>query len=643
MNLQFPRLFEPFHLGHLELKNRIVMPPMVTNYGSVDGFVTTQLKDYYAARAQGGVGLIIVEAICVESHAGKGLVRQLLIDDDRFIPGLTDLVQAVKQHGAKIAIQLHHAGSEAQKSITGEQPVAPSAIPKPGHEMPRELTTEEVDGLVLSFAKAAHRAKIAGFDGVEIHGAHGYLIAQFLSSFFNKRPDLYGGEIEGRAKFLIQTIKEARALVGEEYPVWCRINGREFGPEGGLTSEEAAQVARMAQIAGSDAIHVSVFGYGISPRTAPPMAQPPGNLIRFTETIKAAVNIPVIAVGRITPQIAEKAIEKKSADLFAIGRGLIADPELPNKGFLGELDRIRPCIGCMTCLDCVGNWRQPMRCLVNPTVGREAESIIQKTDASKKVFIIGGGPAGMEAARVSALRGHDVVLYDKGEKLGGQILLASVPPYKQALATFAEYQSSQLSKLGIKTEIGREASASLVEDLQPDVVIMATGVKSLVPRIPGIDKACVVAAVDVLAGKAEIGDKIAVIGAELVGSETAEFLADKGKNVTLMRRGGEIATKVNPRSRDHLLARLSAKGVMVLTGVQYREITDHGVIITTREGKSQTVEADTIVLAAGSVIDPELYIALKDKVPEFYRIGDCVNPSNIMSAVTDGYFTALKI
>jgi len=616
---------------------------MVTNYGSEEGFVTEQLKDYYAARARGGAGLIIVEATCVESHAGKGLVRQLLIDDDRFVPGLKDLVQVVKQHGAKIAVQLHHAGSEGQQSITGVQPVAPSPIPKPGHEMPRELTTYEVDELVLSFARAAKRAQSAGFDGVEMHGAHGYLIAQFLSSFFNRRSDLYGGDIEGRARFLTEIIKKTRGLVGKEYPVWCRINGREFGPEGGLTGEEARQVARMAQRAGSDAIHVSVFAYGISPRTAPPMAQPPGNLIRFAETVRTAVDVPVIAVGRITPEIAEKAIEEERSELMAIGRALIADPELPNKAASGKIDEVRPCVGCMTCLDYVVNWRQPMRCVVNPTVGREAECVIQRTDKSKRVLIIGGGPAGMEAARVSALRGHEVVLYDKGQILGGQLLLASIPPYKQSLKTFAEYQCSQLSGLGVRIELGRQVSAALVEDTQPDVVIMATGVKSMVPQIPGIDKANVVAAVDVLAGKEEVGDTVAIIGAELVGCETGEFLADKGKNVTLMRRGDEVATKVNPISREHLLARLSAKGITVLTGVQYHEITDQGVTITTREREARTVEADTIVLAAGSVFDPELYLAMEGKVPELYRIGDCVDPSNIMSAVTDGYFTALKI
>lgn len=643
MSARFRRLFQPFRLGRLELRNRIVMPPMVTSYGSEDSLVTEQLKDYYAARARGGVGLVIVEAACVDAPAGKIIKRQLQIDDDRFVPGLTELAQAVKEQGARVAIQLHHAGSEARSSLTGLQPAAPSPIPKPGLEMPRELTTEEVGELVLCFARAARRAQSAGFDGVEIHGAHGYLIAQFLSSFFNRRSDVYGGGIRGRARFLIETIRATRELVGGQYPVWCRLNGREFGAEAGLSTEEAQQAARMAQDAGADAIHVSVFGYGVSPYAAPPMAQPPGNLVRFAEAVKSAVNVPVIAVGRIDAGTAEKVIEEGRADLVAIGRALIADPELPNKAASGKLDEIRPCIGCWTCVDCVISWREPLRCVVNPAAGREQEGVVRRADRPKKVLVVGGGPAGMEAARVSALRGHHVVLYEAGQRLGGQLLLASIPPYKEVLETFADYQRSQLSALGVRVELGQHVSAALVEEARPDVVVLATGVRQAAPQIPGIDRPNVVTAVDVLTGKAEVGDKVAIIGAELVGCETAEFLAAGGREVTLMRRGDEVATKVNPTVREHLLARLSASGITMLTGVRYQEITDRGVIIMTGEGKRQTVEADTVVLAAGSSPDTELYQALEGKVPELKLVGDCVEPRNIMSAVAEGYFVALEI
>ncbi|MCK4581637.1 MAG: FAD-dependent oxidoreductase, partial [Dehalococcoidia bacterium] len=633
MSLQFPRLLQPFRLGQLELRNRIVMPPMATRFSSEDGFVTEQLRDYYAARARGGVGLVIVEASCVDAPAGKGWQSQLMIDDDRFVRGLAELVHVVKEQGAKIAIQLHHAGSEARSSITGVQPVAPSPIPRPDREMPRELTTEEVSELVLRFATAAQRADSAGFDGVEIHGAHGYLVAQFLSSFFNKRSDVYGGGIERRASFLSEIIQRTKELAGREYPVWCRMNGREFGAQAGLSTEEAQEVARMVQNAGAEAINVSVMAYGVSPRTAPPMAQPPGNLVRFAEAIKSVISIPVIAVGRIDPATSETVIEEGRADLIAVGRALIADPELPNKAASGKLDDIRPCIGCQTCLDCITTWHEPVRCVVNPAVGKERECAVQRADSPKKVFVVGGGPAGMEAARVSALRGHNVVLYDRGETLGGQLLLASIPPYKEVLETFANYQRTQLSRVGVKVELGQEVSAALVEEAKPDAVILATGMRLLVPQIPGVDRSNVVSALDVLAGKVEVGNKVAVIGAEVVGCETAEFLAEKGKKVTLMRRGEGMATKLNPTSREHLLARLEAKGVTMLTGVQYQEITDEGVIITTRQAESQTVEADTVVLAAGSLPDTELYEALKGKVPELCLVGDCVEPRDVMSAV----------
>jgi 2,4-dienoyl-CoA reductase-like NADH-dependent reductase (Old Yellow Enzyme family)/thioredoxin reductase len=643
MNSPFPQLFQPYHLRNLDLRNRIVMPPMVTNYASPNGFVTDRLRDYYAARARGGVGLVIVEATCVESRAGRGFKGQILIDDDRFLPGLRELTREVKAHGAKIAVQVHHAGSETGSRLIGVQPVAPSPIPKPGGEVPRELTTAEVESLIQRFAKAAQRAQRAGFDGVEIHGAHGYLIAQFLSSFFNRRTDAYGGGIEGRARFLTETIRAAKKLTGEEYPVWFRMNGREFGPEGGFTGEEAQKVAQMAQEAGADAVHVSAFAYGISPRATPPMAQPPGNLVRFAETVKRAVTIPVIAVGRIDPPTGEAVLKENRADLVAIGRALIVDPELPQKAATGRLEQVRPCIACQTCFDCIEAWREPLRCAVNPAAGRERESVVHRAERRKKIFVVGGGPGGMEAARVGALRGHDVVLYERAQELGGQLLLAAVPPHKAILARLVAYQRSQLPAVGVRVELGRGVDASLVDEVKPDVVILATGAENTVPRISGVENPRVATAVDVLAGKADVGQKVAVIGAELVGCETAEFLADAGRQVTVMRRGDEVATKVNPTNREHLLARLAAKGIAVLTGVRYQEITDHGVVIATREGETRTIAADTVVLAAGSSVNDELYRNLEGKVAELCRVGDCVEPRDILSAVTEGYFTALGL
>jgi len=643
MSTDFSELFQPFRLGQIKLRNRIVMAPMVTHYSTDEGFVTEQLKNYYVARARGGVGLVIVEATCVDDQVGESFKRHLRINDDSHLPGLAQLVRAVKQEGAKIAIQLQYAGVEASLDQTGVQKVAPSPIARPNGEMPRGLTIQEVGELVLRFAKACHRAKKAGFDGVEVHGAHDYLLAQFLSSFFNRRSDIYGGGIKERARFLSEIIQSSKELVGQEYPVWCRLNGCEFGAQSGITTQEVQEVAKIAQNAGADAIHVSVMAYGVSPRSAPPTAQPPGNLIRFAEGVKRVVNIPVIAVGRIDPMTAEKALEEKRTDLISIGRALIADPEVPNKIASGKIEQIKPCISCWTCFDCVRAWNGPLRCAVNPIVGKEKECIIQRADRQKNVLVVGGGPAGMEAARVSALRGHNVTLYDQGQYLGGQLLLASIPSHKKVLETFVDYQREQLSAVGVKVKLEQKVSASMVEEAKPDVVILATGARQIIPQISGIDRPTVILAQDVLAGNAKVGNKVAIIGAELVGCEVAEFLIDKGSSVILMRRGENAATDVNPTIREHLLARLAAKGVTMLMGVLYQEVTDQGITITTKEGKRQIVEVDTVVIAAGNSPDAELSEALDGKVPELYLVGDCVEPRNIMSAVAEGYFAALEV
>ncbi len=646
MSVRFRNLFQPIRLGELELKNRIVMAPMVTNY-SDNGFVTEQIKEYYSARARGGVGMVIVEACCVEAPAGQISRGQLRIDDDGFIAGLSELATAVKQNGARIMLQLHHAGSQTTSGITGVQPVGPSQIPlpAPGSEMPRELSTEEVGALVLRFAEAALRTQKAGFDGVEIHGGHFYLVAQFLSSYLNNRSDAYGGDIEGRSRFLMEILRATRALVGGRYPVLCRIDS--CNPLAELDSTEAQKIAQMAQDAGADAIDASVF---LMMFASAPLTDPAGNLVHYVEAVKNAITIPLMGGGGLQFSTAERIIGEGKVDMVAFGRPLLADPELADKLASGKSDEIRPCIACMTCVDCVLNQEcgikihdNPLKCAVNPAVGREPECAVQRADTPKKVFVVGGGPAGMEVARVSALRGHQVALSDKGQKLGGQLLLASVPPHKEAIEVFADYQRTQLSKLGVNVRRGEEIDSGLVEKAEPDVVILATGARSAAPQIPGINGPNVVSALDVLAGEADTGDNIAVIGAELVACETADFLAENGKKVTLMRRGEEVATKMAWPVRGLLLGGLSGKSVTMLTGVRYEEINDQGVVITTKDGEKQVVEADTVVVAAGSSPNIELRNSLEGKVPELYFVGDCVAPRNIMFAMADGFFTGLKV
>lgn len=652
-NPQFEKLFEPARIGQMELRNRIVMPPMVTRYASEGGYVTERISNYYGARAQGGVGLIIVEATYVHSR-GQAFANQLGISDDRYIAGMRKLVQSIHKHGAKAALQLHHAGMQARPRITGMQPVAPSPVPKSMglldlvDEIPKELTAEEIAEIVSCFAQAAVRAKKAEFDGVEIHGAHSYLFAQFLSRAFNRRQDSYGGDLRNRARFLVDVIEVVRQAVGEAYPVWCRINGKEYGIEGGTTVEEGREIARLAQIAGADAIHVSgrcLFNIVCtSPAIWGPLPLESGMFIELAQGIRKMVSVPVIAVGRIAPEVGERLLERGEVDFIAMGRDLLADPEFPNKLASGRSGDITPCIVCMRCVD---DLRIPteagIRCSVNATLGREGEHSITPSKEPKRVLVVGGGPAGMEAARVASLRGHQVTLYEKENRLGGQLVQAAIPPRKDGIAGLTRYLETQIKKLGVKVELGQELTAALVQELKPDAVIIATGAIPLTPDIPGMSKAQVVHAGDILENRVAVGDRVVVIGGELVGCETAEFLAEKGRKVTVTRRGPEMALGVGASLREQLLKRLDSRRVTLLTGVKYGQITPQGLMLTTKEGEKRTIEADTIVLAAGSSPNRKLFDELVGKVSEIHLVGDCVEARKIRDAIAEGFRAACEI
>ena len=648
------RIWDHFRIAEMELKNRILIPPMVTQYASKEGYVTERIKNYYEARARGGAALIIVEGAYVHPR-GQGLVNLLNISDDKCISGMSELVQVIHRHRTKAALQIYHCGRKSTSQLIGMLPVAPSPIACPDlgnnveGEVPKELTIDEIAEIVACFAKAALRVKKAGFDGVEIHGAHAYLIDQFLSRFANKRQDDYGGSLPNRARFLIEIIKAVREAVGKSYPVWCRIHGKFYDDEG-TTLEEAQQTSRMAQEAGADAIHVSAFGGG-SPvfATAPKFV--PAVIADLAEGIKKSVTIPVMAVGKITPEAGEKILEEGKADLIAIGRGTIADPELINKVASGKSEDITPCIDCCGCLDdimsTIAGSRVPavigIRCRVNAAAGKEKEYKIIRAKRPRKVLIIGGGPAGMEAARVAALRGHKVTLWEKEARLGGQLNQAVMPPHKHRIGPLTNYFQTQLKKLGVNVMLNKAATTVMIEEFKPDVVILATGIKPLVPKIPGLDKVHVVQAGDVLENRVEIGDRVIVIGGELIGCETAEFLADKGKRVTVMRRGPEMALGVGFMYRTAFLNRLLEKGVNLLPGIRYDEVIPGGLVFTTKEGNRKTIEADTIVLATGSTPDKELYDEIKSKGFKVCLAGDCVEPRTIREAIADGYRTGLEI
>jgi len=625
--MEFKALFTQGEIGNMRLRNRIIMPPMGTRLAGEDGSVTRNIIDYYGERARGGAGLIIVECTSVDSPRGLGIWHQLVIDDDRFIPGLSELSGVIKKHGACAAIQLQHAGSGALSWLTKVPAVGPSAVNPFGGEPPLELTVEEIGELVDRFGSAARRAREAGFDGVEIHAAHGYLFSQFLSPLTNKRCDSYGGSIENRARFMLEVLRAAREQAGSDYPVWCRINGAEVGVQGGQTKSEGVALAKMLEQAGAAAVHVSARGHGVYMNTSIPNS--PGALVRLAEGIKSEVGIPVITVGRVTPEIGEAVLRDGKTDFVAMGRAHIADPQMPDKISSGRMDEVVPCISCYECAT-----QGTMTCSVNPDAGAEGKCSIGGADKRKKVCVIGGGPAGMQAAKIAALRGHMVILLEQSKRLGGQLIPAAIPPCKESMADLNNYLASQMRKLGIQIRLGEKADVHYINELKPDAVIIATGSKPLVPDIKGIDSGNVVTAVDVLLARVKPGNRVVIIGGEKVACETALYLSEAGKNVAMTRRGPRMATSVTPWLKRWLLDTLYHNGAMMLPGVTYEEITGTGLTVTTEEGNRVELEADTIVLAAGAVPDEDIFNALQgESKSAIHRVGDCIKPGNVHSAI----------
>jgi 2,4-dienoyl-CoA reductase-like NADH-dependent reductase (Old Yellow Enzyme family)/thioredoxin reductase len=640
---EFEKLLQPSKIGRMDLANRLVMSPMGNNFGSEDGDVTERQIAYYAERANGGPGLIITEMVSIDSPLGQRGAHQLRIDEDRYIKGLNQLTREIHQAGRKIAIQLCHAGLLAASAKVPLQPVAPSPVKYFGQTVTGEMSYGEIEEVIAHFVNAARRAVEAGFDSVEIHAAHSYLLAHFLSPVFNRRSDEFGGNTENRARILLEIIGRTRQALGTNFPVWCRMNGAEYGIENGLTIDEAKKIALMAEKTGCAAIHVSAGGYGsYYGYNRACMGQPKGNLSDLAAEIKKAVQIPVIAVGRIDLLQGETLIREAKADFIAIGRAQIADPHLVRKAFTGRLADIRPCIGCNVCVDDLTMLDVSLHCTVNACVGKERESKITRSQNVKKVLIIGGGPAGMEAAIVATRRGHEVTIWEKQPQLGGKLLLAAAPPHKAEIRPFTEYLVNQIKKLGVKVELGKTADLNSVQLFKPDAVVIAAGATPLVPPIPGVDSAKVVFAEDVLAGKA-VGRKVVIIGGGMVGCETAEFLVVTGKKVTIVEMLSEIATGVGSSLKMGLISRLTTGKVTVLTGTKCKEITEKTVIVTGKDGKDIALAADTVVLAVGAQPDIGLFQSLKDFIPEIEYIGDCVQPRRIIDAVGDGYRVGLSI
>jgi 2,4-dienoyl-CoA reductase-like NADH-dependent reductase (Old Yellow Enzyme family)/thioredoxin reductase len=629
----FSALAAPIRVGSVTVRNRFVVPAMGTGFATPDGLVTQQLIDYYEARARGGAGMVIVETSTVEFPRGIHASKKLVADTDAALPGLGALAQAIKKHGATAILQLNHAGRLGKSRINGIQPVAPSAIAAPGGQVPREIRIDEIAQIVQRFGQAARRAQQAGFDGCEVHAAHGYLLATFSSPYSNKRQDQYGGSVQNRARMLMEVLTSMRAHTDPGFLVWCRINGREFGADDVLTLEDGQAIAAMVNPL-VDAISISARGYG--KETLVNYPDEPGALIPLAEAIRKAVTVPVIAVGRMSPEVAEKAVAEGRVDLIAQGRQSIADPDTPIKVLTGQLDEIRPCIACFYCSDAGLRVDKPIGCQVNAAVGKETEYEIRPVATPRKVVVIGGGPAGLEASRVLTLRGHRVILLEKESALGGQLALAAIPPHKERLQPLVDWFESQLAKLGVDVRTSTEADFELVRSLEPDVVLFAAGSRPIVPPIPGVDGPHVTTPPELLNRRVKPGKASVVIGGGSTGCEVAEFLHEEGSQTTIVEALAGLALEAGNSERTRMLNQLNALPIAVLTETRCTAITPDGVQVRDKQGNERTVPADTVVLACGVTPDNALYQELINTGIETHMIGDCWHPDVIARAVADG-------
>lgn len=649
------KLFEPGRIGKIEIRNRLVMAPVTTYSAGFDGGITDRIIDYIAARAAGGVGLIIPGAFFVTPECAAP--HLFTLHDDKYIPGLRRLCDVVHDHGAKIAIQVAHPGIGLPRIWQGYdappniEAVGPSPIPCiPWGTMPRQLSKDEIRRIVEAVGNAAARVQEAGADAVEVHAAHGYMVGAFFSPFKNRRTDEYGGSIENRARFACECLARTRQEIGPDFPIIFRFNGSDF-LEGGTTLEDILQMAPMFVKAGANAFDVTA-GTRETPWWDDAIyVRPDGLLVPLAEAIKKVVPIPVITVGKIgDPLFAEKVLHDGRADFIAMGRGLLADPELPNKAKEGRFDEIRRCIYCNNCRrglfdrEKLKKEGRVLSCTVNPEVLREREFVLKPTLSPKKVMVIGGGLGGMEAARVLAQRGHRVSLYEKESALGGQWNIACSQEYKGAFKTAFDYLLAGLEKSGAKVILNKEVKAEFVKAEKPDAVVLATGARPTTLNVSGVNGKNVVQAIDVFTGKARVGQNVAVIGGRLRGMEVAHLLAQQGKRVSIitMNRLGENGSPLERNVYFEFRQKLIEDRVTIYALSPVVEIRENGVYVNC-DRELTYVPADTVVLAVGARAENSLLVEIKPIVPEVYAIGDCAEPRYAKEAINEGAEVGRKI
>ncbi len=650
MNEKYPNLLSPSKIGNVELRNKTVMAAMGMSQ-SDNGFVNRAVLNHYSERAKGGVGAVIVEVTCVDTPLGLNTDGMLIIDDDKYIPGMTELASVIHEGGAKAFLQISHTGRGARRSIIGDQPVGPSAVAMPysymmglANETPRALTVPEIKEIEEKYAQAALRAKKAGFDGVEIHSVGYYLGEQFLSKTANIRTDEYGGSRKNRIRFHLNIIKRIRELCGEDFAVIVKLPVIELGKDGGISLIDGVYYCKKLQDAGADALEIlagiwsSEAGKNQKPESAYAdcMAVALSQLMKIGLKLTGGKKAVLIGGGRAqNPVAAEKALSSGKCDLIFIGHGLLVQPDLVNLIDEGREDEIRPCIGCGHCIDHQLQHGGRAICSGNAVLARgDNDYTVKPAESKKHVVVIGAGVAGVEAARIAAMRGHNVDLYEKSNEVGGQMNLACKPPFKQHLGLMKPYLERQLELKGVNVHLGSELTKKDILDMNPDAVVCATGSQPAMLKIEGSERA--VSARDILSG-AQSGKNVVVIGGGSTGCETAEFLAKQGKKVSIIEMTPNLAANTGQTAKTILMGHLKGLGVKMLTECAVGKITESEVVYKTKSGETQSVKADTVVLAVGDRPDRSLYDALKDEVKEIYNVGDSNGGGIIPNAVYEGY------